>query len=248
MKPESPATSPQRNCSTLIAATGVASARSVRCPIVIRRAPCARAPSTPTRPTRLRGRSNRRVLGRRLRAQHRQRLDASPLAPGSTSISMRAAAGSSRYASSVSGRPNLGKDCPPDCFTDASATRRQRSSRAPARQRRHGRFARVVTSGWTARTPSITASRTMSSILSPLSTAWARVRATPGSAAASTRARSAPARPDGQRARPAPLNSCPGRRTPPPCRRRRAAAHASGARLVVGSVTARRRDRARSKL
>ena len=52
-------------------------------------------------------------------------------APGSTSISRSAVAGSSRNVSSVSGMRTSGSTARRDCFTDASATRRQRSTRAP---------------------------------------------------------------------------------------------------------------------
>ena len=132
--------SPQRNCRTLIAATGTASARSVRWPSVTRRTPRARAadhsasvhpPSGPIR-------SDASAGTVWLRTDDSG--SASTAAAGSTSIRRSAAAGSSSNVSSVSGMRISGTTARRDCFTDASATRRHRSTAPAADERGDGRL------------------------------------------------------------------------------------------------------------
>src|SRR5919198_3060 len=82
-----------------------------------------------------------------------------PQADGSTNIRRSEAGGSWRKFSNVSGGRTSGSTARRDCFTDASATRRQRSTRADRISAATVASVRLVTIGWMAATPSITASR-----------------------------------------------------------------------------------------
>ena len=234
--------SSHRNCSTLIAATGTASARSVRGPERHRAGRRARAAADhsgsvhpPSGPT-----STRRVGGRRRPAAAPRRLDARRAAPGSTSISRSAGGGSSRQVSKVSGMRISGsdraarllhrrqRDAPPAIEPRALASARRRSSsralrhdRLNRRDAEHHRVADDVVHlvALEDRLRERQRDRRLGGRLDARQQLHAHVAAR----RAGTRAR-------GTRGR--------GRRRPPPCRRRRAAARASGARLrPAASVT-----------
>ena len=186
------------------------------------------------RPPALGSDQDRRVVRRPAAPRSADSGSTSAVAPGSTSISVSAAGGSSRQrleasaACRISGThrpPRLlhrrQRHAPPAIDAARRASAPPRSSRlAPG----DDRLDRPTT-------PSITASRTMSSILSPLSTACTSVSATPASAAGSTRdtictrTSRRSARDDAREELVA--AAVEDRR---PCRRRPAAARASGAR------------------
>ena len=130
-----------------------------------------------------------RRVGRDLRSRRLDNDSACVAAPGSTSISIAAACGSSSQLSKVNGPRMSGTTARRDCLTDAIATRFHRSTRPPRTSAATVTSVRDVIIGWMAATPSITASRTMSSILSPLRTAWTSVSGTDASMAGSTRER-----------------------------------------------------------
>ena len=191
-----------------------------------------------------------RGVGRdRLVPQARQRL--APASPRP----VRPASGSSPAAARrASFRTSAARECPGhwarrDCLTDASATRLHRSRRPARPSAATVTSVRAVTIGWMAATPSMTASRTMSSILSPLRTACTSVSGTDGfsrrlDARQHLHAHVAATR----RSRPSRGIPGRGRRRSRPCRPARAAARASGARLRPSAAArSRRRDRARAR-
>ncbi len=155
----------------------IVSARSVRPPIVTRRhadaatsiSSAVHPPSGPTSTVAAFGGST----------SSSENVTAAPVAPGSTSISAGPASHLSRRnamnASKVTGSRIGGTMALPHCLAAEIATRSQRSWRRP-----FSRIAAVVSVlavriGRIAAAPIMTASRTTSSILSPLSTAWASV-------------------------------------------------------------------------
>jgi hypothetical protein len=166
---------------------------------------------------------------------------------GSTSITRRDARSAAIHASNAVPSPIRGTTARRHCFADAIAIRRQRSGARPAFS---GATVCAVTSGSIAATPIIVASRTTSSIFSPLSAACASVTRTAGSgaaAASSTIRATAPSRAicstRARNSRPAPsktTTSSPARRRST-CDRWRASSSDRCAVPEAGSIVARKR-------